>query len=41
MELKDEIRISAPKRVVYDALQDPEILKQCIPRLRGTGQEIR
>lgn len=31
MELKDEIRISAPKRVVYDALQDPEILKQCIP----------
>lgn len=31
MELKDEIRISAPKRVVYDALQDPEILKLCIP----------
>ncbi len=31
MELKDEIRISAPKHVVYDALQNPEILKQCIP----------
>ena len=31
MELKDEIRISARKRVVYDALQDPKILKQCIP----------
>ncbi|WP_407495939.1 SRPBCC family protein [Pseudooceanicola sp. MF1-13] len=31
MELSDEIRISAPKRVVYEALQDPEVLRQCIP----------
>ena len=31
MELADEIRISAPKDVVYAALNDPEILKQCIP----------
>ncbi len=31
MELKDEVRIQAPKQVVYDALNDPEILKQCIP----------
>ena len=31
MELTDEIRIAAPKRVVYDALQDPEVLKRCIP----------
>lgn len=31
MELSDEIRISAPKRVVYDALQDPDVLKRCIP----------
>ncbi len=31
MELADEIRIAAPKHVVYAALQDPEILKQCIP----------
>lgn len=31
MELNDEIRIAAPKRVVYDALQDPEVLKRCIP----------
>ena len=31
MELKDEIRIQAPKQVVYDALNDPEVLKQCIP----------
>ncbi|MBO9478550.1 carbon monoxide dehydrogenase subunit G [Shimia sp. R11_0] len=31
MELKDEIRISAPRDVVYRALNDPEVLKQCIP----------
>lgn len=31
MELKDEITINAPKARVYEALNDPEILKQCIP----------
>ncbi|MFC3616575.1 CoxG family protein [Lutimaribacter marinistellae] len=31
MELADEIRIDAPKHQVYDALNDPEVLKQCIP----------
>ncbi|NKX45909.1 CoxG family protein [Roseicyclus persicicus] len=31
MELKDEIRIPASKQVVYDALNDPEVLKACIP----------
>ena len=31
MELNDEIRIPASKQVVYDALNDPEILKACIP----------
>ncbi len=31
MELKDEILIDAPKDRVYAALNDPEILKQCIP----------
>ena len=31
MELKDEIIINAPRQVVYDALNDPEILKECIP----------
>lgn len=31
MELKDEIVINAPRAVVYDALNDPEILRQCIP----------
>ncbi len=31
MELKDEIRIAAPKAKVYAALNDPEILKASIP----------
>ena len=31
MELSDEITINAPKEQVYAALNDPEILKQCIP----------
>ncbi|MEN8683208.1 carbon monoxide dehydrogenase subunit G [Marivita sp.] len=31
MELKDEITISAPKSVVYAALNDPDVLRQCIP----------
>ena len=31
MELQDEIRIEAPRAVVYAALNDPEILNQCIP----------
>lgn len=31
MELSDEITINASKERVYAALNDPEILKQCIP----------
>lgn len=31
MELNDEVVISAPKNAVYAALNDPEILQQCIP----------
>ena len=31
MELTDEIVINAPKERVYAALNDPEVLKQCIP----------
>ncbi len=31
MELKDEIRINAPRERVYAALNDPEILRQAIP----------
>ena len=31
MELSDEIVINAPKSVVYEALNDPEILRRCIP----------
>ena len=31
MDLSDEIFIEAPQDVVYAGLNDPEILKQCIP----------
>lgn len=31
MEFIDEILINAPKRAVYEALNDPEVLRQCIP----------
>ncbi len=31
MELGGEERIAAPRAVVWDALNDPEILRQCIP----------
>ena len=31
MELADEIKIKAPKDHVYAALNDPNVLKQCIP----------
>ena len=31
MELKDEIIINASQAVVYAALNDPEVLRQCIP----------
>lgn len=31
MELSDEIRIAAPRSVVHAALNNPEILRDCIP----------
>jgi len=31
MEMNDEIRIEAPRARVYEALNDPDILKECIP----------
>ena len=31
MEMNDSQRIAAPRQTVYDALNDPEVLKQCIP----------
>lgn len=31
MELADEVVINAPRDQVYAALNDPEVLKQCIP----------
>ena len=31
MEMSDEIRIAAPKETIYAALNDPDVLRQCIP----------
>ena len=31
MELSEEIRIGVSKQVLFDALNDPEVLKNCIP----------
>lgn len=31
MDLSDEIRITAPRDVVYEALNNPDILRECIP----------
>ncbi|MGA9252152.1 MAG: carbon monoxide dehydrogenase subunit G [Roseobacter sp.] len=31
MELNDEIVINAPRAVVYEALNDPDVLRDCIP----------
>ena len=31
MELNDKIFIAAPMAQVYEALNDPEVLKACIP----------
>ena len=39
MELKDEIVINAPRDRVYEALNNPEVLKQCIPGCEELNQE--
>ena len=31
MEINGEYLIDAPRQVVWDALNDPEMLRQCIP----------
>ncbi|MBE9556487.1 MAG: carbon monoxide dehydrogenase subunit G [Proteobacteria bacterium] len=38
MQMTGEYRISAPRQAVWDALNDPEMLKQCIP---GCEEMIR
>ena len=38
MEMTGEYRISADRRTVWDALNDPEVLKQCVP---GCEEMIR
>ena len=35
MDMTGEVRISAPRDAVWAALNDPEIIKQCIPRCQS------
>ncbi len=39
MQLADEVRIAAPRDVVYASLNDPEILKQSIPGCESLEME--
>ena len=39
MELVSEQKINAPRQQVYEALNDPEILQQCIPGCESLEQE--
>lgn len=41
LELSDEILISAPRDRVYAALNNPEILQQCIPGCEATKCRVR
>lgn len=38
MEMKDEIRVEATRSIVWDALNNPEILKTCIPGCESLEQ---
>jgi carbon monoxide dehydrogenase subunit G len=38
MELTDEIRIGVPKRDLFDALNDPDVLRRCIPGCESLTQ---
>ncbi|MEM7377685.1 MAG: carbon monoxide dehydrogenase subunit G [Pseudomonadota bacterium] len=38
MELQDEVVIAAPKDTVYRALNDPDVLAQCIPGCESLTQ---
>lgn len=38
MEMKDEIRVGATRAVVWDALNNPEVLKLCIPGCESLEQ---
>ena len=38
MEMKDEIRVQAARSIVWDALNNPEVLKTCIPGCESLEQ---
>ncbi len=41
MEISGEERIAAPRHIVWAALNDPEILRQCIPGCQTLEQKFR
>ena len=38
MEMKDEIRVEAARAIVWEALNNPEVLKTCIPGCESLEQ---
>ena len=38
MNLSDEIRIAVPKQALFDALNDPDVLRRCIPGCESLTQ---
>ena len=38
MEMKDEIRVEAAREIVWEALNNPEVLKTCIPGCESLEQ---
>jgi carbon monoxide dehydrogenase subunit G len=41
MDMTGEYRIPAPRQAVWDALNDPEVLKASIPDRTGKGEVRR
>ena len=41
MDMTGEYRIAAPRQKVWEALNDPDILKQCIPGCEEIEKTLR
>ena len=39
MTMNGEVQLAAPREAVWAKLNDPEVLKACIPGLRGAGKD--
>jgi len=38
-DMNGEVQLAAPREVVWTKLNDPEVLKACIPVMRGAGEK--